>query len=187
MDRRKIIHRICANVMGTEAAMTSSINTQNNSSAVAAFPAAAADVSSIKSTIASLNSDLDAWYTNWRGSDPVEPADPDFLGVFGKVGVFQDKLKDTDPMMRLVRNDYAVLAMLAQAYEQLYTVGIALETDCPGLKTVALDGLKDVVTLLESLRETMCSVRVRDLHNQDNSIPLSDAATAIAGIQTAWG
>jgi hypothetical protein len=186
MDRRKIIHRICANVMGTELAMTPSINIQASSAAVAAFPSAAADVSAIQSTLSALHTTLDDWYKTWRDTDPVEPPDPAFLGVFGSVAAFQNNLKETDPMMRLVRNDYAAIAMLAQAYEQLYTVALALETDCPGLKTIALDGLKDLVPILESLRDTMCEVQVRDLHNQDGTIPMSTAATAIADIQTAW-
>lgn len=186
MDRRKIIHRITANVLGTEEKMATPIATQSSSSATAAFPSAASDVASIQTTVTALHSTLNTWYTTWRGSDPIEPFDPEFLGVFGSIGAFKGNLDEVDPMTRMVRNDYTTISMLAMAYEQLYSVALALEADCPGLKQIAIDGLKDLVPIVRSLSETMCTVTIRTLHNEDSTIPMSDATTAIADTQNAW-
>lgn len=186
MDRRKIIHRIVSNILGTEEKMSGPINTQSSSSVTAAFPAAAADVTSIQTTVTALHTNLLAWYTTWRGSEPAEPFDPEFLGVFGNIGAFKGNLDEVDPITRMVRNDYTTISMLAMAYEQAYSIAVALESDCPGLKTVAIDGLKDLVPIVRSLSETMCSVTVRELHNQDSSIPMSDADKAITATQNAW-
>lgn len=186
MDRRKIIHRICANVLGTEEKMSTPIATQSSSSVTAAFPAAAADVASIQSTVTALHSTLNSWYTTWRGTDPVEPYESEFLGVFGSIGAFKGNLDEVVPMTRMVRNDYLTISMLAMAYEELYSVAVALETDAPGLKAVALDGLKDLIPIIESISETMCTVTIRQLHNEDSTIPMSDAAIAIADTQNAW-
>ena len=186
MERRKIVHHICANVMGAEDVVLGCANVQAASSVTASFPAAAANVASMQTTLASLKSTLNSWYTSWRGPDPVEPADPAFLGAFGSVSSFTSKLNEADPMVRMVRNDYEVLGMLAMAYEEMYSIALALETDAPGLKLLALNSLKDLVSLIESVSETMCTVTIRDLHNQDSSIPLSLAADAVAATQAAW-
>ena len=186
MDRRKIIHRITSNVLGTEEKMATPLATQASSSITAAFPAAAADVNSIQTTVTALHSALLSWYTAWRGTEPAEPFDPEYLGVFGSIGAFKGNLDEVDPMIRMVRNDYTTISMLAMAYEELYSVAEALETDCPGLKQIAIDGLKDLVPIVRSLSMTMCTVTVRTLHNQDSTIPMSDADKAIAATQNAW-
>jgi len=89
-------------------------------------------------------------------------------------------------MMRTIRNDYAYAGALAMAYEQLYSVALALSKEAPGLTTVALNGLNAIVPVIEDLRETMCRVTIQDLHNEDSSIKLSVGDTAVANTQTAW-
>ena len=186
MERRKIIHHICANVMGTETASLSSINTQVSSGATAAYPAVSANVSSIQSTLGAMKSTLDTWYTAWRGTEAAEPPEPAFLGVFGSVSSFTSELDETTTLVKLVRNDYTVLSMLAMAYEELYSIALAYETEAPGLKTIALDGLKDLVPLIESVSETMCTITIQHLHSVDDDVPLSLAAAAVAATQTIW-
>lgn len=186
LDRRKVIHRGSANVLATLSVTKDGIDEQVSSGDLNAWPSIDTDASNFQSMLAAQHAALNTWYTAWRGTDPVEPPDPAYLGVFGTVAAFKTNLKNTGSIPRLARNDYTSLSMIAMAYEELYTIGLALASDAPGLTTVAMNGLAATIELIKSVSQTMCTVTVRDLHNQDNTIPMSDASTAITNTQAAW-
>lgn len=166
--------------------MLTAIVDQESSSVTAAFPAAYGDVVDIQAEVTALRTDLLAWYTAWRGAEPAEPATQSFLGVFNNSTSFVAKLEKVSPVTRMIRNDYTTMSMLAMAYEELYSIAVALDKEAPGLMDVALDGLKAIVPVIQSLSETMCTVTIRELHNEDSTIPMSDAAVAISATQIVW-
>ena len=186
MDRRKTVHRMCANVMSLADDAISAISQQASSPVTAGYPSAAADTSDLQTLISGLKADLDGWYRLWRGREPAETPQPGFLGVLGTPADFSNALGDVSPVTRMIRNDYAYAGALAMAYEQLYAVGLALGNTAPGLAGIAMSGLEDIVPEVQSLSETMCRVTIRELHNEDATIPLSLANKAVTDTQAAW-
>ncbi|OZC02546.1 hypothetical protein BSZ36_05880 [Rubricoccus marinus] len=177
---------MCANVMSLANDAASAIAIQAASPVTAGFPSAATDTASLNTLVPSLKTDLNTWYTAWRGKEPIEPPEAGFLGVFGTSTNFSAALGAVTPMMRMVRNDYVYAGSLAMAYEQLYSVGLALKVTAPGLDALAMTGLESIIPVVRSLSETMCRVTIRDLHNQDGSIGMSIATDAVTDTQAAW-
>lgn len=186
MDRRKPIHRGSSNVLATLSITKDAVNDQLASGILDAWPAAKADAQAFQSMLTTSHATLETWYTTWRGAEPPEPPDPAYLGVLGTVTAYKNNLKNTASIPRLGRNQYTALSMIAMAYEELYSIAVALVADAPGLKPIAIRGLEDTIVIIKNASKTACTVTVRDLHNQDNSIPMSDADTAIADTQAAW-
>lgn len=186
-DRRKVVHQLTANVIGVLDQTQNAIDHQAASSALTGWPYATSDVSQIQSALTTHKAALESWYTTWRGSEAAYTADPAYLGVFGTVSAYKNNLKDMGSIPRLSRNDYAAMSLLAMAYEELYSVAVALKEDSDGLKPVALSGLQAIIGLVRSISETVCTTTVRKLHNDDSTIPMSHAQTAITATQNEWG
>lgn len=185
-DRRKIIHHRTANVIGVLSETQSAIDDQATSVASASWPATAADIASMQSMLSAHKAALQTWYTTWRNGDPVEPAQPAYLGVFGTPSAYVNNLENAGSIPTLTRNNYAAMSLVAMALEDLYSVAVALETGASGLKEVAMDALEAAIPIVESLSETVCTATVRDLNRQDSTIPMSAATTAVQDTQAAW-
>ena len=185
-DRRKIIHHHAANVIGVMNETESAIDDQATSVGSASWPAVAADIASMRTMLSTQKAALQTWYNTWRNGDPAEPAQPTYLGVFGTPEAYVNNLEDAASIPTLTRNNYAAMSLIAMALENLYSIAIALETNAPGLKEVAMDALEATIPIVESLSETVCTATVRALHDQDSTIPMSAATTAIQDTQAAW-
>lgn len=185
-DRRKPIHHVSSNVSRSLQIIHDAMDAQINSGDLSGWNDTLSSTKDARTALAALRSSLDSWYTSWRGSEPAEPFQPAFLGAFGTEAAFTSNLEDTSSVVRLVRNNYEALSMLAMAYEEMVSVGIALDSESPGLKALALNGLGDLVPLIETFSETMCTATVRALHNEDSSIPMADAAAAVSATQAVW-
>lgn len=186
-DRRKIVHRSGGNLTKALNLTKNAIDSQLSSGALNGWSDTLGDTQSIQGMLGTQIPAFDAWYTAWRGAEPPEPPEADCLGVFGSFSKYQSELMDTTSIPRLARNNFAAMTLLAGMYENLYTIGLALETTAPGLKEVAKQGLEAVTPIFRSLSETVCTAAVRDLHNQDGSISMANASTAIGATQPAWG
>ncbi|MEM1056279.1 MAG: hypothetical protein AAGI52_12205 [Bacteroidota bacterium] len=186
LDRRRVVHQVTSNVLQTLASTKTAIDTQISSGSLTGWTNVSANVTSIQTMLIAEYPPLLTWYNTWRGKEAPEPPAPDFPGVFGTFAQYETNLKVTTDIVRLARNDYAAMSLIAMAYEELYSVGLALDATAPGLKEIALGGLGACVPIIESLSETVCVATIRALHNEDSTIPMSLAATAVANTQSAW-
>lgn len=117
------------------------------------------------------------------GGDATSPVKETFSKIAGVAAGLYDKLR-TDPVSKMLRDDYTALSLLAMAHTMLHTTGLALKHQ----PTADLAGntLKDITPIIVEISEQIPHVVVRELIDAGETVDLSVGGEAERNTQKAW-
>ena len=119
-----------------------------------------------------------------QGGGALETAKEAFLGFLGEAAGLVDRLRQTDQVSRMVRDDYTALSLAAVSYHMLHTTALGLK-DQP-LADLALKHLGEITPILVDLSKTVCTVVASELNDEDRIIDPTVADEAIRNTQRMW-
>jgi len=117
------------------------------------------------------------------GGDPASGIKEMASAAMGVVAGLYDKTR-TEPISKMLRDDYTALNLAAAGYMMLHTTGIAVQ-DHP-TAALALRYLKEYTPHIMELTEILPSTVVADLKESDAVIVENGVQKAIQNIQEAW-
>ncbi|GAB4215557.1 MAG: hypothetical protein OHK0022_55590 [Roseiflexaceae bacterium] len=117
------------------------------------------------------------------GGDPTSPIKEAFSSLAGVAAGLYDKVR-TDPVSKMLRDDYTALSLASMAQTMLHTTGLALKSQATA--ELALQALKDLTPLVVDISQVIPRVTVKELTDAGEVVDTSVAQQAINNTQFAW-
>ena len=184
MDRQYLLNQYATDMTGLTDHIATAIGHQRDSSATDGYPELNGLLDRILSTLKAQNSALEAYNQKTDGGGALEAAKEAFLGVLGEAAGLIDRLRQTDTVSRMVRDDYTALSLAAVSYHMLHTTALGLKDQ--DLADLALRHLGEITPLLVELSKTVCTVVAHELNEEDRIIDPTVADEAIRNTQRMW-
>lgn len=116
------------------------------------------------------------------GGSATSPIKDAVSTAVGAVGSVYDKIR-SEPVSKMLRDDYTALGLAAISYTQLNTTGHALNS--PATAQIAARHLRQITPLITGISKIMPLVVARELA-QDNFVDSSAASLSVTETQQAW-
>ncbi|OZC03178.1 hypothetical protein [Rubricoccus marinus] len=184
MDRQHLLNQYATDMAGVTQHIQNAVEHQRASGATDAYPELNGLLDQIISTLKGQNTALEAYNEGTEGGGVLEAAKEAFLGVLGEAAGLIDRLRNTDQVSRMVRDDYTALSLAAVSYHMLHTTALGLKDQ--KLADLALTHLGQITPLLVKLSKTVCTVVAHELNSEDRIIDGSVADQAIENTQKMW-
>lgn len=117
------------------------------------------------------------------GGDATSPVKEAVSSVAGVVAGLYDKVR-TDPVSKMLRDDYTALSLGAMALTMLHTTGLALKDAATA--DLADSQLKNVTPIIVDISEYIPLVVVRELVDAGEVVDTSVGQEAVRNTQKAW-
>ena len=184
MDRQHLLNQYATDMAGVTTHIKNAVEHQRASDATDAYPELNPLLDQIVSTLEAQNSALEAYNERTSGGGALEAAKEAFLGLLGEAAGLVDRLRQTDTVSRMVRDDYTALSLAAVSYHMLHTTALGLKDQA--LADLAVEHLGQITTILVKLSKTVCTIVAEELNDEDRIIDASVAQEAIANTQAMW-
>lgn len=184
-DRLTILSDYVTDMLSVEEHILEAVKRQAGTDSVLNYPEANAIIGQIESTVRQHTQRLEAQVDRFGKSADVKArlknAITETLGVVA--GIY-NKVRQTDQVSRMLRDDYAAISFAAICYHMLHTTALALKDE--EVAQLALDHLNDYSPLVIELSKVVCTVVAQELTDENKAIDPSVAEQAIRNTQEAW-
>lgn len=132
-----------------------------------------------------LESQISAYEAHLKslGGDATSPVKEAFAAIAGVAAGLYDKVR-TDPVSKMLRDDYTALSLLAMAHTMLHTTGLALKHQPTA--DLAANTLKDITPVIVDISENIPLVVVRELTDAGEVVDTGVGQEAVQNTQKAW-
>ncbi|HEU5015942.1 MAG TPA: hypothetical protein VFT66_25690 [Roseiflexaceae bacterium] len=117
------------------------------------------------------------------GGDPTSPVKEAVSSVFGVAAGLYDKVR-TDPVSKMLRDDYTALSLAAISLTLLNTTGLALKSQRTA--DLAVQQLQDISPIIVEISEVIPKVVVPELMDAGKVVDAGVAEQSIKATQKAW-
>lgn len=117
------------------------------------------------------------------GGDPTAPVKSAIASIAGVAAGLYDKVR-TDPVSKMLRDDYTALSLASISQTMLHTTGLALKSQATA--TLAQQQLMELSPLVVEISEIMPRLVVPELIDAGEVVDTGVADKAIANTQKAW-
>lgn len=184
MDRQHLLNQYATDMAALTGHIREAIEHQRDSGATDSYADLSATLSTIISTMDEQQKALEAYNSKTEGGGLLEAAKEAFLGVLGEAAGLIDRLRQTDKVSRMVRDDYTALSLAAVSYHMLHTTALGLKDQ--DLADLAVRHLGQITPILVTLSKTVCHVVAKELNVEDRIIDPTVADEAVRNTQRKW-
>ncbi len=117
------------------------------------------------------------------GGDASSPIKEAVSAIAGVAAGLYDKIR-TDPVTKMLRDDYTALSLLSMAHTTLHTTGLALKHQPTA--DLAQSQLMDITPIIVDISEKIPLVTVRELVDAGETVDTSVGQEAVRNTQKAW-
>ncbi len=184
MDRQHLLNQYSTDMVGLTNHIATAIQHQHDSDATDAYPELKTLLADIIRTLKGQNTALEAYNEGTEGGGALEAAKEAFLGVLGEAAGLIDRLRQTDQVSRMVRDDYTALSLAGISYHMLHTTALGLKDQ--KLADLALTHLGQITPILVKLSKIVCTVVAKELGREDRVIDATVGDEAVRNTQKMW-
>lgn len=117
------------------------------------------------------------------GGEATSPVKEAVVAVAGVAAGLYDKVR-TDPVSKMLRDDYTALNLAAISYSMLHTTGLAFNDFATA--DLALRHLKDLTPCIVEINEIIPLVVAREISDEGTLVDTAIAQDAVRNTQAAW-
>ncbi|HIG73946.1 MAG TPA: hypothetical protein EYQ24_05040 [Bacteroidetes bacterium] len=184
MDRQHLLNQYATDMAALTGHIREAVEHQRDTVDFDAYPQLSPTLDRIIATMDRQQKALEGYNDNTEGGGLLETAKEAFLGILGEAAGLIDRLRQTDRVSRMVRDDYTALSLAAVSYHMLHTTALGLKD--ARLADLAVKHLGEITPVLVELSKVVSVVVVRELNEEDRIIDASVADEAIANTQKMW-
>lgn len=184
MDRQEILNTYVTDMAAVEKHILEAVEKQATTDSVRKYPEAAQIIGKLTSTLKRHVEALEAYNESTKGGDLKEAAKEAVGAALGFVAGIYNKLRQTDQVSRMIRDDYTAVSLAAISYHMLHTTALGLKDQ--RVADMALEHLKDLTPILVELSKVVCHVVADELEDEDKVFTASIAEQAVRNTQEAW-
>jgi hypothetical protein len=182
-EDREALRPYVADMVALEKHILEAVERQREDESLQQFPAAKSLVLTIETTLRQHVAALENHVAALPGGSAAAAVKSAVTGALGAVAGLYDKIR-SEPVSRMLRDDYTALALASISYTMLHTTALAFKQTATA--DIALRHLQDLTPLLLEVGDVIPTVVVKELARQ--GYPLDDAAVAQAArrIKEVW-
>ena len=184
MDRQHLLNQYATDMAALTGHIREAVEHQRDTVDFDAYPQLSPTLDRIIATMDRQQKALEGYNDNTEGGGLLETAKEAFLGILGEAAGLIDRLRQTDRVSRMVRDDYTTLSLAAVSYHMLHTTALGLKD--ARLADLAVKHLGEITPVLVELSKVVSVVVVRELNEEDRIIDASVPDEAIANTQKMW-
>lgn len=184
MDRKTLLANYATDMLTVEEHILDAVEHQASTDAVTKYPSASAIIARIETTMRAHTASLETYVDGLGEGDLKAKLKNALTETLGFAAGMVNKIRQTDQVSRMLRDDYAALSFAAICYHMLHTTALSLKDQ--QLADLALSNLDDVTPIIMDLSEAICRVVVAELTDEDRTIDPTVADEAIRNTQRTW-
>ncbi|MFN3596545.1 MAG: hypothetical protein ACK41D_04670 [Rubricoccaceae bacterium] len=184
MDRQSILNNYVTDMAAVEKHILEAVEQQASTDDVRKYPEAAKVINTLASTLSRHVEALEAYNESTEGGSVKEAAKEALGAALGFAAGLYNKLRQTDQVSRMIRDDYTAVGLAAISYHMLHTTALGLKDQ--RVADMALEHLKDLTPILVDLSKVVCHVVADELEDEDKVFTASIAEQAVRNTQQAW-
>lgn len=122
-------------------------------------------------------------HLSYLGGDPAKGIKEVATAALGTIAGLYDKMR-TEPVSKMLRDDYTALNLACIGYTMLHTTGLALNDQTTA--DLALHHLREYTSIVMEINQVIPSVVVTELRADGGAINDSVVQKSVANTQAAW-
>ena len=181
-DRKETLQQYVSDMLALERHIHEAVRRQRDDEKVGQHLQAQQLISRIESTLDEHIEHLEQ-HLESLGGEPAAPVKNAVSAVAGMAAGLYDKVR-SDPVSKMLRDDYTALSLAAISYTMLHTTGLAM-TDHK-TADIALEHLTHWTPLIVEISEIIPLAVVRELSDEGAMVSAQVGQEAIRNTQQAW-
>ena len=184
MDRQHLLNQYATDMAALTGHIREAVEHQRDSDSTDPYTQLNPLLDEIITTMNTQQKALEGYVDTTEGGGVLEAAKEAFLGVLGEAAGLIDRLRQTDKVSRMVRDDYTALSLAAVSYHMLHTTALGLKDQ--DLADLAVRHLGQITPILVRLSKVVCHVVAQELNAEDRILDPTVADEAVRNTQRMW-
>ena len=184
MDRTHLLNQYATDMAALSTHIAEAVEHQADTPEIQNFPEAAGLARRIAAMMREQAKELEAYNETTEGGGVLEAAKEALFSILGDAAGIINRIRQTDEVSRMLRDDYTALSLAAVSYEMLHTTALGLKDQ--RLADLALRNLGEITPVLVELSQDVIRVVVRELSAEDRILDATVADEAIRNTQRMW-
>jgi ferritin-like metal-binding protein YciE len=181
-DRKETLQQYVSDMLALERHIHEAVRRQRDDSKVSPHVEAHQLISRIEAALDEHIEHLEE-HLESLGGEPTSPVKDAVSAVAGVAAGVYDKMR-SDPVSKMLRDDYTALSLAAISYTMLHTTGLAM-TDHQTAE-IALEHLGHWTPLIVEISEVVPLVVARELADEGGMVNAQVGQEAVRNTQQAW-
>lgn len=184
MDRTSVLNEHVTNMAAVATHIRDAVAGQVSSADASAYPEAHRVLSAVHDVFDRHVTALEAYNESTEGGGLREAAKEAVGAALGVAAGLYNKMRQNDPVSRMVRDTYTATGLACIGYTMLHTTALGLKDQ--RLADLAVQHLGDLTPLIGQMSESVCHVVARELADEGEIIDAGVAAEAVRNTQQTW-